>query len=76
MANRKNAERRVKQPELLEAKPTAVCKSKVMHTTSSRSGMVLVKIRVSMQGSWAKSVVQYIVVLHTSPRKVTNTKSE
>ena len=57
MATRKNAERRVKEPELLEAKPTAVCKSKVMNTTSSRSGVVLVKVRVSMKGSWEKSAV-------------------
>lgn len=57
MANRKNAERRVKQPEILEAKPTAVYKSQVMNTTSSRSGVVLVKVRVSMKGSWEKSAV-------------------
>lgn len=57
MANRKNAERRVKEPELLEAKPTAVYKSKVMNTISSRSGVVLVKVRVSMKGSWEKSAV-------------------
>ena len=57
MANRKNAERRVKETELLEAKPTAVCKSNVMNTTSSRSGVVLVKVRVSMKGSWEKSAV-------------------
>ena len=77
MANRKTAERRVKQPELLEARPTAVCKSKVMNTTSSRSGVVLVKVRVSMKRSWEKSAVYYIVVSHTGPQKKgTNTKSE